>query len=143
MAPPPNQCPPCKLELRVTRTEQDAARSREHIRVHGQRLDHVEAHQENFAVQIDRLGDVTQRHELAMTRFELLLARFEGAVDVLTDRPSVVVNTPPQRPSGPASSLEVGAGKWSLRVRGMLPVALLIVAATAAALVYYLETLGR
>ena len=101
--PPPPGCPPCLMELRIRRLETDQAT----IRV---RLTDVERNQEAFAVHLDKLGDTAQR-------LELVVARIEGAIDVISERPSTVIQLPEQRRSvSPVVSL--GKGEWHLRLRG-------------------------
>ena len=123
---PPPGCPPCLMELRIRRLETDQAT----IRV---RLTDVEWNQEAFAVHLDKLGDTAQR-------LELVVARIEGAIEVISERPSTVIQLPEQRRSE-RPGISLGNGKWYLRGSGM-PAVILALSITVLALLWVANRAG-
>ena len=124
--PPPPGCPPCPYEIRIKRLENDQALMKV-------RLTDVERNQEAFAIHLDKLGDTAQR-------LELVVPRLEGAVGVLSERPSTVIQLPEQRRSE-RPGISLGNGKWYLRGSG-LPAVILAVSITVLALLWAASRTG-
>ena len=98
------------MEGRISALERGQAVLRSDMQDTRRRTDELERNQQAFAVQLDRLSDMAQR-------MELLIARLEGAVGAIAERPGTIVHVPEQRRSV-APVVSLGKGEWHLRLRG-------------------------
>ena len=126
-------CDSCSMEGRISALERGQAVLRSDMQDTRRRTDELERNQQAFAVQLDRLSDMAQR-------MELLIARLEGAVGAIAERPGTIVHVPEQRRSE-RPGISLGNGKWYLRGSG-LPAVILAVSITVLALLWAANRAG-